>query len=145
MLSASLVFKLLQKCGKSLNNWVNYSTSERVPIISWPRFSMPRSWRCLLPFFENYANCSFLIKWLQPKNVKIWSYFIETRKKPTSETPSIYMGKPEIPVAKSNGSRTFRLGSFRKYGLWFEAMQYSPPFRMYNWFGYTLLPPRQIF
>ena len=31
---------------------------------------MPRSWRCLLPFFENYANCSFLIKWLQPKTLK---------------------------------------------------------------------------
>ena len=54
------------------------------------------------------------------------------------------MGKPVIPVAKSNGSRTFRLGSFRKYGLWFEAMQYSPPFRVYNWFGYALLPLRQI-
>ena len=38
---------------------------------------MPRSWRCLwnisrslLPFFENYANCSFLIKWLQPETLK---------------------------------------------------------------------------
>ena len=77
MLSASLVFKLLQKCGKSLNNWINYSTAECVPIISWSRFSMPRSWRCLwnisrslLPFFENYANCSFLIKWLQPETLK---------------------------------------------------------------------------
>ena len=38
---------------------------------------MLRSWRCLwnisrrlLPFFENYANCSLLIKWLQPETLK---------------------------------------------------------------------------
>ena len=47
---------------------------------------------------------------------------------------TIYMGKPEITVGKSNGlCHSIWSASENSHGLWFEVMQCS----LFSWFGYT--------
>ena len=62
--------------------------------------------------------------------------------------PTIYMGKPEIPVEKSNGLRHFVWEPSENMGCDLRQCNFSSLFSLFSTFGYTLycivFPPRQF-
>ena len=63
--------------------------------------------------------------------------------------PTIYMGKPEIRVGKSNGLRHFVWEPSENMGCDLRQCNFSSLFSLFSTFGYTLycivFPPRQFY
>ena len=63
--------------------------------------------------------------------------------------PTIYMGKPEIPVGKSNGLCHFVWEPSENVGCDLRQCNFSSLFSLFSTFGYTLycivFPPRQFY
>ena len=117
------MFYFVLKCASSLSSFAAQTTSAAsinktfgLKIIEFFSASVISTHTRHLYIFHNTSNLS--LKVLLPSN---YPSFREWR----SWVLTIYMGKSKILVGKWNGQfAPFRLETFRRYGLWFEAMQF---------------------
>ena len=126
--STFLVFYFVLNCASSLSSFAAQTTPAAsinktfgLKIIEFFLGSVISTHTRHLYIFHNTSN-------LSPKILLPWNYpsFREWR----SWVLTIYMGKPKILVGKWNGQfAPFRLKTFRKCGLWFEAMQFFYSFK----------------